>query len=152
MMHGTTLDMIQPLNRMALGFYEQDINGHDVIAHGGDTQWFHSYLWLFPEQDVGLYVSVNSAGRDGAAGAIRSALFDQFADRYFPPEQRAQAQRVDAQTAAGHARRMGGTYTHTRRKASNFFRAPGSVGQRKTGLSEDGGPVVGFLSRPCGPP
>src|SRR3546814_5145598 len=44
MMHGTTLDMIQPLNRMALGFYEQDINGHDVIAHGGDTQWFHSYL------------------------------------------------------------------------------------------------------------
>src|SRR3546814_3681710 len=78
----TTLDMIQPLNRMALGFYEQDINGHDVIAHGGDTQWFHSYLWLFPEQDVGLYVSVNSAGRDGAAGAIRSALFDQFADRY----------------------------------------------------------------------
>src|SRR3546814_18533008 len=39
MMHGTTLDMIQPLNRMALGFYEQDINGHDVIAHGGDTQW-----------------------------------------------------------------------------------------------------------------
>src|SRR3546814_3273816 len=99
-MHGTTLDMIQPLNRMALGFYEQDINGHDVIAHGGDTKWFHSYLWLFPEQDVGLYVSVNSAGRDGAAGAIRSALFDQFADRYFPPEQPAQAQRVDAQTAA----------------------------------------------------
>src|SRR3546814_15045488 len=120
----TTLDMIQPLNRMALGFYEQDINGHDVIAHGGDTQWFHSYLWLFPEQDVGLYVSVNSAGRDGAAGAIRSALFDQFADRYFPPEQPAQAQRVDAQPPAEHARLRVGPYTNSRRADSRFFKAP----------------------------
>src|SRR3546814_10456218 len=80
---------------------------------------------------VGLYVSVNSAGRDGAAGAIRSALFDQFADRYFPPEQPAQAQRVDAQTAAEHARMMVGTYTNSRRADSSFFKALGLVGQMK---------------------
>src|SRR3546814_9020903 len=86
---------------------------------------------------VGLYVSVNSAGRDGAAGAIRSALFDQFADRYFPPEQPAQAQRVDAQTAAEHARMMVGTYTNSRRADSSFFKALGLVGQMKIGLNED---------------
>src|SRR3546814_13325537 len=78
MMHGTTLDMIQPLNRMALGFYEQDINGHDVIAHGGATQWFHRDLCLFPEQDVAISVSVNNAGREGAAGAHRSQPFRTF--------------------------------------------------------------------------
>ena len=152
MMHGTTLDMVPPLNRMALGFYEQDINGHDVVAHGGDTQWFHSYLWLFPEQDVGLYVSVNSAGRDGAAGAIRTSLFDQFADRYFPPDQPVQAQRVEAETAAEHARMMVGTYTNSRRADSSFFKALGLVGQMKIGLDADGGLAIDFLPSLGGAP
>src|SRR5690606_25443126 len=53
-----------PLNTMALGFYETNINGRRVIAHGGDTQWFHSYMHLFVEEGVGLFVSVNSAGKD----------------------------------------------------------------------------------------
>ena len=43
-----------------------------------------SYLWLFPDSDIGLFVSMNSPGKEGAAGAIRSALFHQFADRYLP--------------------------------------------------------------------
>ena len=36
-MHGTALTILPPLNRMLLGFYETNINGHRVIAHGGDT-------------------------------------------------------------------------------------------------------------------
>src|SRR3546814_8988886 len=71
-----------PLNSMALGFYEQWVNGQRAIAHGGDTVWFHSYLWLFPDADTGVFISMNSAGKDGAAGAVRSALFHKFADRY----------------------------------------------------------------------
>src|SRR3546814_2150919 len=69
---------------MALGFYEQWVNGQRAIAHGGDTVWFHSYLWLFPDADTGVFISMNSAGKDGAAGAVRSALFHKFADRYLP--------------------------------------------------------------------
>ena len=38
---------VGPLNRMMLGFYETTANGHRAIAHGGDTQWFHSDLQLF---------------------------------------------------------------------------------------------------------
>src|SRR3546814_20006200 len=82
MMHEFKAPGVGPLNSMALGFYEQWVNGQRAIAHGGDTVWFHSYLWLFPDADTGVFISMNSAGKDGAAGAVRSALFHKFADRY----------------------------------------------------------------------
>ena len=37
-MHGTPRTIIPNVNRMLLGFYETDTNGHRIISHGGDTQ------------------------------------------------------------------------------------------------------------------
>jgi CubicO group peptidase (beta-lactamase class C family) len=68
LMHDTNARRLGPLNTMALGFYEQWVNGRRAIAHGGDTEWFHTYLWLFPADDIGLYISMNSVGQQGAAG------------------------------------------------------------------------------------
>src|ERR1700689_2879447 len=74
-MHETALPMIPPLNRMVLGFYEQNYNGHRIISHGGDTEYFHSDLSLFLDDHVGLYVSMNSAGRARqAAGRLLRQL------------------------------------------------------------------------------
>ena len=119
MMHETPTDMIPPLNRMMLGFYEQNYNGHRIISHGGDTVYMHSYLHLLLDDHVGLFVSVNSQGREGAAGAIRGALFDDFLDRYFPgaPDTR----KIDAQTAAAHAKLMAGYYESSRRPETSFI-------------------------------
>jgi CubicO group peptidase (beta-lactamase class C family) len=119
LMHETPLTMIPPLNRMVLGFYEQNYNGHRVISHGGDTEYFHSYLHLFLDDHVGLYVSMNSAGRGAGAHAIREALFEQFADRYFPgpPETR----KVDAATAAKDAKTLAGYYDNSRRVDTTFM-------------------------------
>src|SRR3546814_19356393 len=94
MMHDFKAPGVGPLNSMALGFYEQWVNGHRAIAHGGDTVWFHSYLWLFPDADVGVYISMNSAGAQGDAGAVRSALFHNFADPYLPGPARSEQLRV----------------------------------------------------------
>src|SRR5450759_4869289 len=58
-MHTTALTMIPPLDRMVLGFEESNYNGHHIIAHGGDTQWFHTDLHLFIDDGVGLFMSVN---------------------------------------------------------------------------------------------
>ena len=70
---------------MALGFFETNINGREVIAHGGDTGAFHTVLHLFLDDGVGLYVSFNSGGRGRRRRtAFAIALFEQFADRYFP--------------------------------------------------------------------
>src|SRR3546814_3007494 len=98
MMHEFKAPGVGPLNSMALGFYEQWVNGQRAIAHGGDTVWFHSYLWLFPDADTGVFISMTSPGKDGAAGAVRSALFHTFADRYLPGPAEKPAQ-VDAATA-----------------------------------------------------
>jgi CubicO group peptidase (beta-lactamase class C family) len=85
LMHDTPLTIISPsLNRMLLGFYELNRNGHRIIGHEGDTRLFHSALELFPDDHVGLFLSLNSLGRDSGAYAVRTGLLDGFADRYFP--------------------------------------------------------------------
>ena len=118
-MHETPLDMIPPLNRMMLGFYEQNYNGHRVISHGGDTEYFHSDLSLFLDDHVGLYISMNSAGRDAAAHVIREALFEQFADRYFPGA--ADRRHVDEKIAAADAKLLIGYYENSRRIETSFL-------------------------------
>ncbi len=136
-MHDFKAPGVGPLNSMALGFYEQWVNGQRAIAHGGDTVWFHSYLWLFPDADTGIYISMNSPGREGAAGAVRSALFHKFADRYLagPAEKPAQ---VDAKTAREHAQLMAGNYVSSRGSFTNFMSLFGLLGQATIGLTEDG--------------
>jgi len=139
-MHETPLTMIPPLNRMVLGFYEQNYNGHRVISHGGDTEYFHSYLHLFLDDHVGIFVSVNSLGREGAAGSIREALFEDFANRYFPapPDTR----RVDAATAAHDAAVFAGYYDDSRRPDTNFMSLVNLFGPMHVVPDKDGGITV----------
>jgi hypothetical protein len=131
MMHETPTNMITPLNRMMLGFYEQNYNGHRVISHGGDTELMHSYLHLFPDDHVGLYMSFNSAGREGGSHVVRQALFDYFVARYFPAPAPAAA-KLSPETVAAHARLLAGYYEDSRRPDRSFLRileliAPDSV-------------------------
>ena len=136
MMHDFRAPGITNLNTMALGFYEQWVNGQRAIAHGGDTVWFHSYLWLFPQADIGLYISMNSAGAQGAAGGIRSALFHKFADRYLPADE--PMGQVDAKTAREHAALVAGTYVSSRGSFTNFLSLLGLLGPTSIVPTEDG--------------
>jgi CubicO group peptidase (beta-lactamase class C family) len=72
------------INGMTLGFFETDRNGHRAIGHGGDLTYFHSDLNLLPDDHVGLFVALNSAGTGTANIAIRLQLYRGFVDRYFP--------------------------------------------------------------------
>lgn len=134
LMHGTPLTILPRVDRMLLGFYEVNLNGRRVISHGGDTNWFHSDLYLFIDDGVGLFISMNSAGFGPAVSAIRAQLFEQFADRYLPGSaadltsadpaiaDRAGVEgKVDAATAAQHARMIAGSYDGSRRSESNFL-------------------------------
>jgi CubicO group peptidase (beta-lactamase class C family) len=122
LMHGTALTIMPRVNRMLLGFYETNYNGRRAIAHGGDTQWFHSDLHLFIDDGVGIFLSLNSAGAEGATAPLRSALYEQFADRYLPPLNSGPPEaKVDSQTALEHARLIAGRYTNSRRAESSFL-------------------------------
>jgi len=137
MMHTTGQASVGPLNRMMLGFYETSVNGHRAIAHGGDTQWFHSDLQLFPDDGVGIFVSMNSSGRDGATGHIRNALVRGFADRYLPGKP-APAAGVSKEDAQLHAKQIAGSYTSSRRPDSNFMSLVNLLGPVKVAANKDG--------------
>jgi len=127
---------------MAHGFYETNINGLHVIAHGGDTVAFHSDLHLFLDKNVGIFVSFNSAGKEGAAGPLRNALFEDFADRYFPAPP-SEALKVDAKGAKEDAEKLAGIYSTTRGSRSNFLAIVDLIGQTKVSVDKDGNPVIG---------
>lgn len=135
-MHNYRAPGVGPLNTMALGFYEQQVNGRRAIAHGGDTQWFHSDLWLFPEEGLGVFIAMNSSGVEGASGAIRSNLFHAFADRYLPGED--PQTRVDEQTAREHAAMIAGNYVSSRGSYTNFMRLLGLLGPLEIVIEADG--------------
>ncbi|MDT8759593.1 beta-lactamase family protein [Sphingomonas psychrotolerans] len=141
---------IPQVNTMALGFYEQRINGHRAIAHGGDTMYFHSDLWIFPEENVGLYISMNSDGKDGVTRVLRGSLFEEFADRYLPDPNKAAP--VELPTAKEHAKLLVGTWTNSRRIDSNFAKVIGLIGDTKVSLDADGRPVIPALTSPGGAP
>lgn len=137
MMHDYRAPGVGPLNRMALGFYEQHANGHRAIGHGGDTQWFHSLLMLFPDSNTGFFLSFNSPGQQGAAGALRNAFFHQFAGRYLSPGP-ALPKMVDVKTAREHGALLAGHYVNSRGSRANFLHALGLMGQMKFAVDKDG--------------
>jgi CubicO group peptidase (beta-lactamase class C family) len=138
-----TMHMSQPriypaLNGMALGFYETSRNGHRVIAHNGGTQYFHSDLHLFINDGAGIFISLNSAGDDGAVGRIHDALFHGYADRYFGATSPERTVPPSPSTAIQHSRLMAGTWESSRRAASTFMSVAGFLGAMTISANADG--------------
>ena len=120
-MHGQLTTPMPDLLGIGLGFYQHDINGHRVVGHGGDTILFHTDLLLFVDDGIGLYISVNSPGKDGQGKWLRDTLLDAFANRYLPDARPATPRQVDDATAKQHAQQLAGSYQSTRREDSTFF-------------------------------
>jgi CubicO group peptidase (beta-lactamase class C family) len=149
LMYATANRPIPGLPGMALGFYHEDRNGLNIIGHGGDTDWFHSDLHLYLDKGVGLYLSFNSAGKDGAAHILRQRIFDSFTDRYFP--QQAPALPTLA-TAAEHGRAMAGNYVSSRGSVTNWLRIANLIGQPQVSVNDDNTITVSALTNPAGVP
>lgn len=80
LMHTATFANDPRLPAMALGFYEQRFNGTRVIGHAGDTQYFHTEMFIVPDQQAGIFVSYVGNG----GGPARDGMMRAFFDRYFP--------------------------------------------------------------------
>jgi hypothetical protein len=110
--------------------------------------YFHSNLHLFLDDNVGLYISMNSTGREGAAGPLRSGLYREFADRYFPGP--AVTGAVDEKTAAEHARMISGNYVLSRRLETNLISILNLLSGVKVAPNDDGSISVSILNGPHG--
>lgn len=124
----STLGDLAAAPRMTLGFFDESRNGHRIIGHGGDTQFFHSHLQLYPEERTGVFISLNSSGTGGYATVpLREAVLQGFTDRYFPADGAAitpaPGTTVDQDTAREHAALAEGSYVSSRGVQSNFLAA-----------------------------
>ena len=68
------------VNPMRHGFMDVSRNGVTIIGHGGATFWFHSFLALFPDSNMGVFMSFNT---DTGSRSWQDVL-DALVDRYFP--------------------------------------------------------------------
>jgi CubicO group peptidase (beta-lactamase class C family) len=114
------------MNAMCLGFYEQWLDGHRSIGHGGDTISFHSNLHLILDQNVGLFVSYNSPGRSEIDP--RGLLFNKFMERYFPAPP---SNQPTLATAAQDAAAVAGSYEVSRRFDTNVLAVTTVLGETK---------------------
>ncbi len=80
-MHAQLFSHAPGLDGNAHGFWEKTLNGLRMIEHGGDTIYFHSQLALIPEQNLGMFVSLNTTSSESD---LRSHLLRSLLDRYFP--------------------------------------------------------------------
>jgi CubicO group peptidase (beta-lactamase class C family) len=150
LMQATAFQPYAPFPGMALGFYHEDRNGHVVVGHSGDTALFHCALHLFLADGVGLYVAMNSAGRDGAAGQLRRRLFEALADRYFPAPPAAEPPALPPARAAHDAALVAGSYVSTRRSESSFLRIAALLGETTVHAGADGTLTIDGWQTPGG--
>jgi CubicO group peptidase (beta-lactamase class C family) len=132
LMHSRQFENNPRLNGMALGFYEETRNGHRIIGHGGDTICFHSDLHLMPDAAMGFFISYNSAGKGEISP--RSAVWNQFLDRYFPYTPPAATMVPNAEDA----RMVSGDYIISRRSQTTILSLVTLLGELKVTQNDDG--------------
>ncbi|HEY8224946.1 MAG TPA: serine hydrolase domain-containing protein [Pyrinomonadaceae bacterium] len=147
LMHSRLFALDDAANAMAYGFYEESRNGHRIIGHAGDTQYFHSDLHLILDAGVGFFISYNSAGRGGVSP--RTVLWESFLDRYFPSTPPSDATLT---SAAQDAKTISGKYMLSRRSESSFLKTASLVGEFTVSAVDNGSIQVAELPASNGRP
>jgi CubicO group peptidase (beta-lactamase class C family) len=147
LMHSRAFGPVPELNGMALAFFQENQNGHTIIGHGGDTRYFHSHLHLILDANVGLFISLNSAGRGDVD--IRGTVFKKFIDRYFPPTPPLPPAIA---TAATDANLVAGNYITSRRGETNFLKMNAIMVEVQFAALPDGAIVSSQIRGPNGQP
>jgi len=149
LMHSRLFGLDDAANAMCYGFYEETRNGHRIIGHGGDTVFFHSDLHLVLDQNVGFFVSYNSAGNSSGLGdSPRGNLWEAFLDRYYPYN----PPRTSSATAKDDAKAVSGTYALSRRSEGSFLSIATILGQFSVSATGEGDIEVPQLTGPNGKP
>jgi CubicO group peptidase (beta-lactamase class C family) len=120
---------------LGITFMEYLIDPVRIIAHGGDTVYFHSDMILVPDAHLGYFLSYNSLGKNIGGG--RGEVWRTFVNRYFP---RAGQPKVDGDpnTSKSDGRAVSGIYEGTRRGETTLLRILALVDQFKVSSDKEG--------------
>jgi CubicO group peptidase (beta-lactamase class C family) len=123
------------LTGLGITFMEYLLHPVRIIAHGGDTVYFHSDMVLVPEAHVGYFISYNSLGKNVGGG--RSEVWRALTKRYFPSRGEPKID-VDPNTARSDGRGVSGTYEVTRRGETTFLKLLALFDQFDVSSDKDG--------------
>lgn len=105
------------MNPALHGFMDMSPIHLEMIGHGGNLFYFHSLLALFPEYDLGVFMSFNSEN-----GAMTYAdVINQFINRYFPNTDHPTPIELDKEYLQGFT----GQYVPNRRPHSDLLKLTG---------------------------
>jgi CubicO group peptidase (beta-lactamase class C family) len=124
LMHAQLYSPDPRLDGNAHGFWEKRLNGVRMIEHGGDTIYFHSELVLFPEHNLGMFVSLNTASLESD---LRGHLLRSLLDRYFPVPDPPEPEPIPG--FAERAKNMVGQYMLSRTIFSSYEKLMALVSQ-----------------------
>ncbi|MDO5066662.1 MAG: serine hydrolase domain-containing protein [Propionibacteriaceae bacterium] len=117
-----TLGNLANSPRMGLGYFTGFRNGHRIVEHGGDTTHYHSKFEIYPDDQIGIFISFTGT-TNLQNSALRDGLLDGFADRYFP----ATTQTPRLEGSAERARQVAGNYVSSRWLVTTWLSAWGGM-------------------------
>jgi hypothetical protein len=120
---------------LGITFMEYWLSPVRVIAHGGDTVYFHSDMVLVPEAHLGYFISYNSLGKNIGGG--RGEVLRAFMNRYFPSQGEPKVD-VDPNTTKTDGVAVSGVYDGTRRSDTTFLRMIALLDQFSVTSDKDG--------------
>src|SRR6266487_1250782 len=120
---------------LGITFMEYLIDPVRIIAHGGDTVYFHSDMILVPDAHLGYFLSYNSLGKDVGGG--RAEVWRTFVNRYFPSTGQPKVD-VDSNVAKSDGRAVSCSYNGTRRGETTLLRIIALVDQFKVSSDKEG--------------
>ncbi|MDO5092229.1 MAG: serine hydrolase domain-containing protein [Propionibacteriaceae bacterium] len=121
--------------QIGLGYSTGMRNGHHVVEHSGDMPGSHSQFEIYPDDGVGIFVSLNGEGVM-AGMSIRNDLMRAFADRYLPGEEVASSS-IDG--SAERARQVAGDYQRTSTPHTDWnYGVTNLIASSKVEATEDG--------------
>jgi CubicO group peptidase (beta-lactamase class C family) len=120
---------------LGITFMEYLIDPVRIIAHGGDTVYFHSDMILVPDAHLGYFLSYNSLGKDIGGG--RGEVWRSLVNRYFPGAGQPKID-VDPDTAKADGRTITGFYNGTRRGETTFLSILALADQSKVSSDKEG--------------
>lgn len=123
MMHSQLFTNDPGVSGWTYGFWEMRLNNQSIIGHGGDTLLFHTLLELLPEQNVGIFISLNEEASEPAGVELLQA----FMDHYYPVPSPSMPKAISG--SVSNASKFAGGYRPTRSAYTNFEKI-GSLSQQ----------------------
>lgn len=117
-MHSQHATFNKRLPGMAYGFYEKYIKSYRIIQHSGySPDNINSEMTLFPDENLGVFISVNQGNNN-----FPDEIIEEMVKKYFPKKEEAKDNKYSYMSKS-NLKDVVGTYRFSENAKSTFYKA-----------------------------